>query len=367
MKSNSLFQTKEMSMKPSVSKILSAAALFLLAVSARAQTVTTIATGLNGPRGLNFGPDGALYVAEAGTGGPNDPIPCDQQVPPPVGPYHGGSTASVSRVTLNKEQSTVVTGLPSAISSLPSGDTDGASDVVFLGDNLYVLVAGGGCSHGNPDAPAGIVRAKVRQGTWDYIADLSTYLRENPVANPNPGDFEPDGTFFSMVVHKGHFYAVEPNHGEIVRINPGGHAERSIDISASQGHVVPTAIAFRDGFFYVGTLDVFPITPGSAKIYKISESGEIVSIITGLTTVTGLTFDAQGRLYALEFSAAPGFPSPGAGKLVRVNGSNQLEDIVTGLVVPTGLTTGPDGALYISNFGAAPPGLGQILQVVLAD
>jgi hypothetical protein len=346
--------------------ILCASAPLLLAVSAWAQTVTPVASGLNGPRGLNFGPDGALYVAEAGTGGPNGPFACEQ-VPAPVGPYHGGPTATVSRITHINEHSVVVSGLPSAISSLPSGDTDGASDVVFLGDNLYVLLAGGGCSHGNPREPAGIVRAKVRQGTWDYITDLSTYLQRNPVANPNPADFEPDGTFFSMVVHNGHFYAVEPNHGEIVRINPGGHAERFIDISATQGHVVPTAIAFHNGFFYVGTLDVFPITPGSAKIYKISESGEIVSTITGLTTVTGLTFDFWGRLYALELSAAPGFPTPGAGKLVRVNGSNQLKDIVTGLVVPTGLTTGPDGALYISNFGAAPPGLGQILRVVLAD
>ncbi|MEO8042970.1 MAG: hypothetical protein ABI646_10195, partial [Acidobacteriota bacterium] len=35
-------------------------------------TVTVIATGLHNPRGLNFGPDGGLYVAEAGTNGPHN-------------------------------------------------------------------------------------------------------------------------------------------------------------------------------------------------------------------------------------------------------------------------------------------------------
>lgn len=335
-------------------------------VWAQPATVTVVATGLDGPRGLTFGPDGALYVAEAGRGGPNGGFACDQ-VPPPVGPYHGGPTARVSRISTTGERTTVVEGLPSGISSLPSGDTLGGADVAFLGQNLYVLVAGGGCSHGNPEAPAGIVRADLRKGTWTYVADLSAYLQAHPVANPEPDDFEPDGTLFTMLVNDGRFYTVEPNHGEIIRVNPGGHAERLIDLSASEGHVVPTAIAYRDGFFYVGILNTFPIQPGSARIYKISETGRIVETITGLTTVTGLAFDAQGRLYALELSAAPGFPSPGAGKLVRVLGSGQLQDIATGLVVPTGLTLGPDGALYVSNFGAAPPGLGQVLRVALQD
>lgn len=352
-------------MKSRSTKLLSTT-LLLLTLPAWSQTVTPVATGLNGPRELKFGPDGALYVAEAGMGGTDGPFHCEQ-VPSPVGPYHGGPTATVTRIVPGVSQAVAVSGLPSAISSLPSGDTHGASDVAFLGDNLFVLVAGGGCSHGNPDDPAGLARANTRKGTWDLVSDLSAFLEANPAAQPNPADFEPDGTFFSMVLHDGHFYAVEPNRGEIVRINPGGNAELFLDLSATEGHQVPTAIAFHDGFFYVGTLNLFPIVPGSAKIYKISEDGEIVDTIPGLTTVTGITFDLRGRLYALELSAAAGFPGPGTGKLVRVDGPNQLVDIVTGLVVPTGLTTGPDGALYISNFGAAPPGFGQVLRVDLAN
>jgi hypothetical protein len=358
-----------MFMKTAFSKILCATSLAAVGLSASAQTVTTIATDLNGPRGLKFGPDGALYVAEAGTGGPNGPFNCEQ-VPVPVGPYHGGPTARISKITGINQRVTVVDGLPSGKSSLPSGDTDGVADVAFVGDTLFALLAGGGCSHGNPATPNGVIKIDVDHGTWGYVADLSAFEMATPIANPTPSvdDWEPDGTWYGMVAVRGQLYATEPNHQQIVRVSPAtGEIERIADVSgSSQSWVGPTAITYKGNFFF-GNLAPFPINPGSANVFKMTPSGNFKTWEEGLTTVVGLAFDSKDRLYILELSNAPGFPTPGAGKLVRINPSGKAEDIVTGLVVPTALTIGPDDAIYISNFGAAPPGLGQILRVVPAD
>ena len=50
-------------------------------------SVTTYATGLTNPRGLTFGPDGSLYVVEAGTGGDQRPGDIDPACPVDVNIY----------------------------------------------------------------------------------------------------------------------------------------------------------------------------------------------------------------------------------------------------------------------------------------
>lgn len=334
-------------------------------------TVRVFATGLNNPRGLKFGPDGGLFVAEGGTGG-TDSTTSKQcaQVVFPVGPYTGSPTGGrISRISASGVRTTITAKLPSSSANpVIGGDVEGVADVAFVGNTLYALLAGAGCSHGVSSFPNGVVKIGSG-GSFSLVANISSYLQANPVAHPEAEDFEPDGTPYSMINVGGDFYALEPNHGELMRITTAGNITRVVDISASQGHIVPTAIVYHDGSFLVGNLHPFPITPGASKIYRITPDGSISVWASGFNTILGLTFDDQGRLYVLESTVGASFPTPGKGKVLRINANNSRETIVSGLTNPTGITWGPDGKLYISNngFGPTSVGGGEVLQVDLHE
>ena len=250
--------------------------------------------------------------------------------------------------------------------------------MAFVGGTLYALLAGGGCSHGNPGSPNGIASVNASTGQWTLIADLSSFVRTNPTLYESAGDLEPDGDFYSMIALGDGLVVVEANHGQIISLSPGAGINQVLDVSAAEGHIVPTAIAEFHGSFYVGNLNRFPINPQGSRIMTISKGGydydfapgfnnighgyRIVNSKAGFTTVVAVDFGPDGLLYALELSAAPGYPTPGVGKVVRVNRLGAVEDVITGLSLPTGMTFGPDGRLYVANLGAAPPGDGQILR-----
>jgi hypothetical protein len=375
--------------------LLATAVASLAPVPTVAQQVPTpaavFATGLEAPRGLKFGPDGYLYVAEAGTGGSYGPssagYPTCPQVPGPFpGPYKGSSTGGrISKVDHLGHRTTLADTFPTTQDS--GGDLMGVADVAFLDGTLYALVAGGGCSHGNPNSPSGIARVDRTTGKWNLIADIGAFLKAHPTKYMSSDDFEPDGSLYSLIAVDGVLYTVEPNHGQVLSVTKSGRIQQVIDVSASEGHIVPTSIAERHGTFYVGNLNLFPIDPQWARVLSIAKDRSdfdaapgfdadghgyhVVSSKAGFTTVVAVDFGPDGLLYALEMSAAPGFPNPFAGKVVRVKRSGAIEDVITGLMVPTGMTFGPDGALYISNFGAvpvgaAPLGSGQILRFYVA-
>ena len=332
--------------------------------------ISVFASGFNNPRGLTFGPDGALYVAEGGIGGSNSTVGQCEQVPSPVGPYTGAATGSRITKVVPTGKITVAQ-FPSSETSANQGNlVSGVADVKFIGRTLYAITAGSGCSHGVPNTVNGVYRVGSNGGV-SLVANLSAFQASHPVADPNLGDFEPDGTWWSMVAVAGSLYAVEPNHGELDRITPGGTISRVADISKSKGHIVPTALAYRNGVFYVGNLNTFPIVPGSAKVFIVTGNGAVLTLAGGLTTIVGLTFDRLGRLYVLENSVNAGFPTPGTGTIVRLTGTRQ-QVVASGLALPTAMTFGPDGALYVSNLGFGPPpslpnGPGQVLRITVPN
>jgi hypothetical protein len=347
------------------------AAVITSAHAAPQPAITTYASGLSNPRGLHFGPDGYLYVAEGGVGGSAMTVgKCTQVDSRSVGPYSGSKNGSwVTRIDRDGNKVVVTAPFPSSQTNPASGGlTSGVADLAFIGGTMYVLTAGSGCSHGVENTVNGIARVNPN-GSWTMIADLSTYQMTHPTAVIEPVDFEPDGTWWSMVAVRGDLYAVEPNHGEMVKVTTDGSISRVIDFSASQGHVVPTSVAYH-GNFYVSNLGTFePDQLNDQKIFKVTPSGQLQIVATGLSKVLGLVVDGP-TLYVLETSVStnsPG-PAPFTGRILKIAPNGKQKVIAEGFMFPTGLTLGPDGALYVSNFGfGLPPQAGEIKRVAIEE
>ena len=156
------------------------------------RSVEAYATGLTNPRGLTFGPDGKLDVAEAGTGGSLTPTggpgcPINVNV---FSPYTAGYSGRVTRVRRDGTKETVADNLPSMTDN--SGASYGPTDVAFIGQTLYVLIEMGGCSHALPDDLPAILRIN-RDGSTTNVANLNQGRDESAALHQGhqPGDHRP--------------------------------------------------------------------------------------------------------------------------------------------------------------------------------
>jgi hypothetical protein len=337
-----------------------------------APVVEVFTRELDNPRGLTFGPDGKLYVAEAGSGGTESTadICPDLQIGPPFGPYVNGPTARISRIDRHGGRQTVIDGLPSGQTVIP--DWQGVADVAFIDHRLFALVQGGGCSYGSKNFPKSII--EVTRTGYRQIADLGAFRRAHPASLPDE-DLEPEGVYFSLEAAFGKLYVVDVNAGQLLEVRLDGRIRIVADFTAQFGHIAPSALAQAGPLLIVGNIFEFPIVDGASGLFVVAPlipfppSITAKRFATGLTAVIDLAFDHHGRLHALEMGngQGSGFPDPEAGRVVRVHPNGRKEVVLTGLMFPTGMTFGRDRRLYISNKGFEIPskGTGEILAVDL--
>jgi hypothetical protein len=341
--------------------VLAAAALLAPPASA---TDGSFASGLTNPRHLRFGPDGALYVAEAGVGGDRPATEC-----PPVdnmftqaGPYLAGFTGRVSRISPDGRRTTVVDRLPSSHDGF--GDGFGPSDIAWLDGTMYVVIEGGGCSRGLADHPAGIVKVR-RDGSYRYVADISAFVRANPVANEPAcgpqGDCEPDGVPHSLLADDRWLYVVETNHNSVLRVNPRtGTVRRIYDLSVQDP--APIVMVRRHGGFLLGGFD------GLIQAFS-DRFGPVRTVDDGFGPITDLTF-ADGRLHVLETFSGEPF-SPDSGRIVRRERDGRRTVVAERLNFPVGMAFGAGKyrrGLYVTtvSYGQGPVrGLGKIVRIPL--
>ncbi|MEU4694647.1 ScyD/ScyE family protein [Actinoplanes sp. NPDC023714] len=343
--------------KSVVAAVVGAAAILVPAVPAAAATdPRTVATGLDNPRGLAFGPHGELYVAEAGRGGAG---PC--RPGPEGGEVCFGRSGAITVVKFGR-QWRVRTGLPSLAS--PRGtEASGPSDVVAGPDGGLTYTVGLG---GDPDLRTQVPQlsgtAKLyRAGrTPSVLADLGAYEKS---ANPDgvtPPDTNPVAV---LATRRGHL-VVDAGGNALVRVTPRGRIS-TVAVFPGRGAMqsVPTSVARGpDGAFYVGELTGFPFPVGQARVWRVVPGEEPRVYATGFTNIIDLEWAPDGRLYVLEIAHRGLLSGDRAGALLRVDRKGTPRVVASaGLTAPAGLAI-RDGYAYIANCGVCA-GTGSVVRV----
>ena len=363
--------------------LMAVAALFLLllapteAAPARDDAAPAawevIADGLANPRHLKFGPDGALYVAEAGSGGDGT---C---VTGPEGEVCLGETGAISKVTFDAAmmptaQEQVITGVVS-LGAKDTGDSaTGPHDLAFdSGGDLYFLTGLGADPAvrdiTGPFLGDGQYFAQLMStGPGDAFAPWSDIGGHEATENPDGG--EPDTNPYGMTAIGDDFAVVDAGGNSLLGVAGGTGDIDTVAvfpdrmIGAISVQAVPTSVVVGpDGAQYVGQLTGGPFIPGAANVWRVAPGGDPEVYAEGFTNILDLDFAADGSLYVLEMFTRGINSGDPTGAVTRIDPDGSRTVVAReGLITPTGLTVGPDHALYVSNFGTSATA-GQVVRI----
>ena len=347
---------------------------------ARTGAVLTQADGtpvmrfLANPRHLAWGPEGALYVAEAGRGGSG---PCFVVLGSTV---CYGPTGAVSRLR-DGEQERLISDLPSWVTTKNpngtpnnSGRAQGPNGISLDSyGSAYVTIgleADPTLRNAQPEFAgfAQLVRMSPTifgpgrsaehssRAAWEYLADLGQFEID---ANPDCGDL--DSNPFGVVADGGDIIVADAGANSLVRSTHDGELSAFAAFSnnttvpiegrscppTSTRDFVPTSITKGpDGAYYVGHLNGLPIAAGSSNVWRVEAGGTPTVYCAGFTWIIALAFDDAGNLYVLQHSDGPSTNDNGS--LLRVAPDCSRSTVVSGLHRPTGVATDALGNVYVS-------------------
>ncbi|MGI2908566.1 ScyD/ScyE family protein [Tolypothrix sp. VBCCA 56010] len=357
----------------------------------KAASFSVVAEGLDNVRGLSFGPDGSLYITEAGVGGNQLCTPSLKESVPNQFDCIGTSGA-ITRIKDGKQER-VLTGLPSQALSPIGAQGVGASDIQFdRSGNPYLLIGfASNVNYNNTplNSPnwGQLYKVDFNTGTLTSIADISSYkLVTNPngifpngdlASNPYTFTIQGDTAYIadaagddvlSVKLDGSNLTTVTTLPGQTITnpILPSPEASPAPIPQEIQVASVPTGVAIGpDQALYVSQLTGFPSPEGKASIFRIEPDGKATVYADGFTQLTDLSFDSKGNLYALQFANQP-FYNKGNfdGSLIQIAPDGTRTTLLSGngLESATALTIGPDGAIYVSTKGDRA-GVGQVLRV----
>ncbi len=349
----------------------------LALASGAAPKLKVVATNLNNPRKIFVAPNGAVYVAESGTGGPFEASFVNKKCVASC----VGTTGSITRVAGGK-QTRVVTGLESSAGPTKL-EAEGAAEAMPSGSSYYVLMQNMGINSAGQNidglktagdlllTPGGKAKPKV-------IANLGVFeATHNPDHGRGPGirygQAPIDSDPYSFVRYRGGFAVADAAANDLLWVSPAGKISvlavfptQPIKLTPAelkktnakgpltlQIQSVPTSVVVGpDGALYVGELTGWPYRVGSARVWRV-QNGKLSLFARGFTNISDLAFDGK-NLLVLEIAARSILDTTSPGALIRVAPNGTKKVLMTkGLADPTGIAVG-NGSIYISNYGIFP-------------